>query len=74
MAREFLKGSITIDPERCKGCSFCIEYCPREAIVLSDRLNMKGYFTAAFDEEKGCSGCATCAVMCPEVAIEVNRE
>ena len=35
---------------------------------------MKGYFTAAFDEEKGCSGCATCAVMCPEVAIEVNRE
>ena len=74
MAREFLKGSIIIDPERCKGCSFCIEYCPREAIVLSDRLNMKGYFTAAFDEEKGCSGCATCAVMCPEVAIEVNRE
>ena len=67
------KGSITIDQERCKGCCLCIEYCPKDTISLSDKLNMKGYFVAVFDSGKECTGCATCAVMCPEVAIEVYQ-
>ena len=68
-----VKGFIRIDPERCKGCSWCMEYCPSHAIMLSNRLNLKGYFVADFEEEKGCTGCAVCAVMCPEVAIEVYQ-
>jgi 2-oxoglutarate ferredoxin oxidoreductase subunit delta len=68
-----VKGYIEIDQERCKGCSFCIEYCPKKAIVLTDKLNLKGYFVAAFQEGKGCTGCAVCAVICPDVAIEVYR-
>jgi 2-oxoglutarate ferredoxin oxidoreductase subunit delta len=69
-----MKGSIKIDRERCKGCTFCIEFCPKESIRLSDKLNIKGYFTAEFQENDQCTGCATCAVMCPEVAIEVFRD
>lgn len=68
-----MKGTITIDPERCKGCALCIEFCPKKLIKLSDKLNMKGYFIAAFDDGAECTGCATCAVMCPEVAIEVMK-
>ena len=68
-----MKGSITIDSERCKGCSLCIEFCPKKVIVLSDRLNMKGYFAVEFQDNDQCTGCATCAVMCPEVAIEVFK-
>ena len=68
-----MKGLITIDPERCKGCLLCIEFCPKKAIFLTDKLNVKGYFFADFEEEKGCTGCATCAVMCPEIAIEVYK-
>lgn len=68
-----MKGFITIDRERCKGCTFCIEFCPKKVIVLSDRLNAKGYFTAEYPENDQCTGCATCAVMCPEVAIEVFK-
>jgi len=68
-----MKGTISIDPERCKGCGLCIEFCPKKLIVISDRLNMKGYFVAAFEDGKECTGCATCAVMCPEVAIEVMK-
>ena len=67
------KGTITIDTERCKGCTFCIEFCPKKTIVLSDKLNAKGYFTARLKENDQCTGCATCAIMCPEVAIEVYR-
>ena len=68
-----MKGFIKIDYERCKGCSFCIEFCPKKTIALTDRLNLKGYFTADFQDRELCTGCATCAVMCPEVAIEVYK-
>jgi 2-oxoglutarate ferredoxin oxidoreductase subunit delta len=66
-------GSIEIGQERCKGCCFCIEYCPKKAISLSDRLNAKGYFVAVFNGDSGCNGCATCALVCPETAIEVYK-
>jgi 2-oxoglutarate ferredoxin oxidoreductase subunit delta len=67
------KGSIQIDQERCKGCLLCVEHCPKKAISLSAKLNLKGYFVTQFNEENGCTGCATCALMCPEVAIEVYK-
>ena len=69
-----MKGRIHIDQERCKGCSLCIEFCPKQSIFLSETLNMKGYFVASFNEEKECTACGTCAVMCPEVAIEVYSQ
>ncbi len=68
-----MKGTIKIDRERCKGCCFCIEFCPKKTILLTDKLNIKGYFTADFQDNDQCTGCATCALMCPEVAIEVFR-
>ena len=68
-----MQGQIKIDRERCKGCLFCIEFCPKDSIRLSEELNLKGYFVAAFDSGDGCNGCGICALMCPEVAIEVER-
>jgi 2-oxoglutarate ferredoxin oxidoreductase subunit delta len=68
-----VQGQITIDRERCKGCTFCIEFCPTKSICMSEELNLKGYFVAAFIPDSGCNGCGTCALMCPEVAIEVVR-
>ena len=68
-----MKGSIQIDRERCKGCLLCIEFCPKSSIRLSEELNLKGYFVAAFDDGTGCNGCGNCALMCPEVAIEVEQ-
>ncbi len=68
-----MQGQIQIDKERCKGCTFCIEFCPTKSISMSEELNLKGYFVAAFDPATGCNGCGTCALMCPEVAIEVVK-
>lgn len=65
-------GHITIDTERCKGCTLCISYCPKKSIHLSDELNLKGYFVAAFDEHGECTVCGNCALMCPDVAIVVS--
>ena len=69
-----MKGAIKINQELCKGCSLCIEFCPKKTISMTKNLNTKGYFLAQFDGKKGCTGCAVCALMCPEVAIEVYRE
>lgn len=68
------KGLIRINSDGCKGCAFCVEFCPRKAIEISDQNNAAGYYPAIFNEEAGCTGCAQCAVMCPEVVIEVFRE
>jgi 2-oxoglutarate ferredoxin oxidoreductase subunit delta len=69
-----MKGNVHIDHELCKGCSLCIEFCPKGSLSISKEFNLKGYFFAEFDDQKGCTGCAICALVCPEVAIEVYRE
>jgi len=69
-----MKGSVKINQELCKGCTFCMTFCPRQALALSEKLNRKGYIVAEFIGDKGCTGCATCALVCPEIAIEVYRE
>jgi len=69
-----MKGKIVINRELCKGCGFCIEFCPKGGIVVSKTLNTKGYAYAEQETRKGCTGCAVCAIMCPEAAIEVYRE
>jgi 2-oxoglutarate ferredoxin oxidoreductase subunit delta len=63
---------ILIDKERCKGCSFCTEFCPRDALVMSQEINSKGYTLAKIGEEGKCLGCGLCEVMCPEFAIKID--
>ena len=65
---------VVIDVERCKGCSLCVEACPRNLIVIGKTPNTQGYFTAIYEDKSGkCTGCAFCAEMCPDVAIEVYK-
>ena len=35
-------GRIHIIVERCKGCAFCVEYCPKGVLVMSEEFNAKG--------------------------------
>ena len=37
------KGNVTINVERCKGCGFCVEFCPTNVLALSSAFNSKGY-------------------------------
>ncbi len=57
----------------CKGCSMCIVVCPKKIIVLSDKINQKGYHPAIVTDQSKCIGCSACAIMCPDVAIRVER-
>jgi len=62
-----------VDPERCKGCEYCVEVCPKKNLSMSTGVNQRGHHYAVFDADQGCSGCGQCAVVCPDVAIEVYK-
>lgn len=68
-------AEIVIKSNRCKACYFCIEFCPRKLIRVSDSLNVRGVHPAEFrpTDDKECTGCQSCALMCPDVAIEVYK-
>ncbi|MCS7164586.1 MAG: 4Fe-4S dicluster domain-containing protein [Thermodesulfovibrio sp.] len=74
MQAKIKKGFISIDFERCKGCTYCVLTCPKGCIEISSEFNSSGYFPAKFSKPENCIGCAMCAVVCPEIAIEVFVE
>ena len=64
-------GQVSIIPSRCKGCKFCIDFCPQDVLVESDDMNAKGYHFAvvAPGKEDDCVNCRFCTLVCPEFAI-----
>ncbi len=52
--------SVTLDPDRCKGCTHCIKRCPTEAIRVRDG---KAYIIS-----DRCIDCGECVRVCPHHA------
>jgi 2-oxoglutarate ferredoxin oxidoreductase subunit delta len=67
-----IKGKIHIEKNRCKGCAFCVEYCPRDVLELSEEFNEKGYHPPVIKNEDECCYCQLCETICPEFAIFVT--
>jgi 2-oxoglutarate ferredoxin oxidoreductase subunit delta len=63
------KGRVTIVVERCKGCGFCVEFCPAKVLALSPAYNSKGYHPPELVNAEKCSGCDLCGMYCPDFAI-----
>ena len=62
-------GELHILKERCKGCGFCVTYCPRGVLEMSDEFNSKGYHPPKVVQEGQCVNCDLCEMICPEFAI-----
>ena len=63
------RGRVFITPERCKGCGFCIQFCPRKVLAFSKDFNAKGYHPPVIVEPDKCVGCNLCGLFCPDFAI-----
>ena len=62
-------GDVHIIKERCKGCGFCVEYCPVDVLELSVEYNKKGYHPPLVKKSDTCVNCGLCEMLCPEFAI-----
>lgn len=67
------RGKVSIIEDRCKGCSFCVEYCPRNVLEMSEHFNKKGYHVPYVKNPEDCVNCNFCEVICPEFAIYVEK-
>jgi len=65
------KGKVFIIDERCKGCGFCQEFCPRKVLEESEKFNSKGYHPPEVVNPDDCVDCQLCELICPEFAIFV---
>jgi len=62
-------GKIYVRTERCKGCTFCVEYCPRDVLGMSEGFNEKGYHFPEAVHQEECVDCKLCQRICPEFSI-----
>lgn len=68
-----IKGAITVDIEKCKGCGVCVVSCPTDVIAQAREVNGKGYNYAYMEQPEKCIGCASCAMVCPDSVITVYK-
>ncbi len=67
-----VRGRVFIRKNRCKGCQFCIEFCPQHVLALSRDFNAKGYRYPVVVKDE-CVHCTLCIMLCPDYAILSKR-
>ncbi len=65
------KERVYTDTNRCKGCGYCIKFCPKNAIRFTLTANAKGYNVIEVDHEK-CICCGSCYRVCPDYVFEIR--
>ena len=62
--------NIEINERFCKGCGYCVKYCPKDVIALDEGRHQ----IAKVKDAGTCIGCLSCATICPEAAITITKE
>jgi 2-oxoglutarate ferredoxin oxidoreductase subunit delta len=65
------RAEIHLIKDECKGCGYCIEFCPMKVLEESDEINARGVHPPRIVDESKCAICSFCSVICPDFAIFV---
>lgn len=65
------KGEVHLIKNECKGCGYCIEFCPKKVLEESDEINARGVHPPRIAHEEDCILCGFCTAVCPDFAIYV---
>ena len=69
-----VRGAVTVNTDRCKGCNLCVVACPSKVLALQKKeVNNLGYHFAYMAQPDNCIGCQSCSLVCPDACIEVYR-
>ncbi len=68
------RGSVFIENERCKGCGYCVEFCPAHILTMSNKFNAKGHHYPEVIQDGKCNACDLCGMYCPDFAIHSERK
>ena len=63
------RGTVFVKGHICKGCSYCLDFCPSNCLEFSKDFNAKGYHYPVLVRPEDCSGCDLCGLYCPDFAI-----
>ncbi len=69
-----LHGRVYVNETWCKGCGFCVQFCPTNVLDTSPEFNAKGYHPPVAKNPENCRDCNYCQLICPEFAIYVERD
>ncbi|KUK14446.1 MAG: 4Fe-4S binding protein [Synergistetes bacterium] len=58
---------VVINEKWCKGCGLCVAFCPKNVLVMGERLK------AEVKYQENCIGCRRCENYCPDFAIIVEE-
>ena len=58
---------LVVEPTWCKGCGYCVEFCPKKVLVLEhEKIVVKS--------PEACICCGLGEQRCPDYAIWVEKE
>lgn len=68
-------AAISVDEEKCTGCSLCARACPADSIMVKDKKARMKPVKGSLTGEPGisqCMGCGDCMALCPAGAITIK--
>lgn len=63
---------IAINKDYCKSCGYCTEFCPVQALYISEDFNKNGYNNVDVNEGK-CISCGSCYIICPDYVFTISK-